>query len=160
MKRLVENIILQIETIHYGNAWIGVSYKKKLQLLTEYEFFYQFNGNHSIAEIISHVTTWREETILKIKSGAGSITDADPSNWKNISNLKKTGMKGILSSHDKSITALLNLLKDKNDDFLAESYYDNDFKDYYPYKFVIEGMLHHDIYHLGQIGLIMKLLPN
>ncbi|WP_257670331.1 hypothetical protein [Parapedobacter tibetensis] len=26
------------------------------------------------------------------------------------------------------------------------------------YRFVIHGMFHHDIYHLGQLGIIIKLL--
>jgi hypothetical protein len=50
------------------------------------------------------------------------------------------------------------LLRTKVDDFLLEKYYDTDFKGYYPYKFVVHGMLHHDVYHLGQLGLIIKFL--
>jgi len=42
--------------------------------------------------------------------------------------------------------------------FLTEEYYDTDFKGNYQYLFVIEGMIHHDIYHLGQIGIVIKLL--
>jgi hypothetical protein len=50
------------------------------------------------------------------------------------------------------------LLQSKDDQFLDEHYYDIDFKGTYPYSFAIEGMLHHDIYHLGQMGLVIKLI--
>ena len=48
--------------------------------------------------------------------------------------------------------------KSKDDEFLNEQYYDTDFKDNYEYRFVINGMPHHEIYHLGQLGIIIKYL--
>ncbi len=36
--------------------------------------------------------------------------------------------------------------------------YDTDFKGNYEYSFVINGMLHHDIYHLRQLGIIINYL--
>ncbi|WP_255420549.1 hypothetical protein [Aquimarina sp. AD10] len=41
---------------------------------------------------------------------------------------------------------------------MKKEYYDTDFKGNYEYSFLLNGMLHHDIYHLGQLGLIIKYL--
>ena len=51
-----------------------------------------------------------------------------------------------------------NTLKNKDDTFLKEKYYDQDFKGEFDYSFAIDGMLHHNIYHLGQMGIVIKLI--
>ena len=66
--------------------------------------------------------------------------------------------KNIKSEYDKTLSELIELLKGKEDEFLDEQYYDTDFKGNFKYRFVINGMLHHDIYHLGQLGIIIKHL--
>lgn len=160
MKQLIKEIIDQMEQIHEGKGWIGVNFKNKITGLSENDFFAKVKDMHSIAEIISHLTTWRFETILKIRTGEGSMTDDHPSNWQNNEELRKVGKNGILLKHTESLLELLDLLKQKNDTFLDETYFDTDFKNYYPYTFLIRGMLQHDIYHLGQIGLLIKCLES
>ena len=129
MNVLVTAIIDQMEQIHQGNGWIGVNFRKKVNDLSDTEFFHKVKGMHSIAEIVSHLTTWRFETILKIKTGQGSITDDDPSNWQRNMVLKQLGKEEILLKHDESLLKLVNLLKQKDDDFLNEMYFDTDFGD-------------------------------
>ena len=113
---------------------------------------------HSIAEIISHLTTWRKETLTKLKTGTGHLTDDDPSNWKDPEMLESLGREKILLDYDTSLSDILTFLERKNDGFLLELYYDGDFKGEYSYAWLLQGMLHHDIYHLGQIGYIVKFL--
>lgn len=145
-----------MELIHFGKGWIGVNFNNKLETLSDRDFFHKAANIHSIAEIMSHLITWRLETILKIKTGRGSITDSDPSNWKNNDELQKIGKKEILKIHEESLFELLELLKNKNDNFLNDLYFDNDFNGNYTYDFIVHGMLHHDIYHLGQIAMLIK----
>ena len=115
---------------------------------------------HSIAEIISHLTLRRKETLLKIKTGTGSKTDDCPENWLSNTQLEPLGWQHILTEYHQSLHEIIAILKTKQDAFLEETYYDTDFKGYYPYHFVINGMLHHDLYHLGQLGIIIKYLNN
>ena len=68
------------------------------------------------------------------------------------------GWDSIKSEYNRTLSELIDLLKSKDDEFLNELYYDTDFKGNYEYRFVINGMLHHDIYHLGQLGIIIKYL--
>ncbi len=157
MNSVINHIIEQLQGIQDGKNWIGSSYAKKLNSIDESLVFERpLDDMHSIAEIISHLTLWRNETILKIKTGTGSKTDDCEENWLTNSVLKVKGWKQIKSEYDNTLTELIELLKEKEDSFLSESYYDTDFKGYYPYSFVINGMLHHDIYHLGQLGIIIK----
>lgn len=159
MNLLIQNIIGQLKEVQTGKIWIGGSFESKLDQLNETQVFKRpYENVHSVAEILSHLTLWRMETILKIKTGKGSRTDDCEENWLTNDQLETMGWDKLKSDYDNSLTVLIDLIKDKNDDFLNQEYYDTDFKGDYPYSFVLNGMLHHDIYHLGQLGLIIKLL--
>lgn len=159
MRRLIDHIIQQLKDVQHGQLWIGCSYDSLLNQVDEKLFFVQPIENlHSVAEIISHLTLWRKETILKIQTGKGSKTDDCLENWLTNEQLELLGWDYIKSEYDKTLMTLIDLLKPKEDIFLKEVYYDTDFKDYYTYSFVLNGMLHHDIYHLGQLGIIIKYL--
>jgi len=159
MKRCIEQLIYQLKEVQKGNPWIGSSYKKKLEVLSDEDFFRRpLKDVHSVAELISHLTIWRKETALKIKTGRGSITDSDPSNWREIGLLRGIGRQRILKDYDDSLQEIIELLSDKQDEFLEKKYYDNDFRGDYTYSWLLNGMLHHDLYHLGQIGYIVKFL--
>lgn len=159
MNIIITHIIKQLNDIQNEKIWIGSSYKSKLSTIDEHLFFVRPTQDlHSVAEIISHLTLWRNEAILKIKTGKGSKTDDCEENWLPLEKLKAKGWTKIKSEYDNSLITLIALLKDKDDRFLDEQYYDTDFKGDFKYSFLINGMLHHDIYHLGQLGIIIKHL--
>jgi hypothetical protein len=161
MNILLNHIIEQLIEIQNGQNWIGSSYEKKLNRVSDDLVFIRPKKDlHSIAEIISHLTLWRKETILKIKTGKGSKTNDCEENWLSNNQLKLKGWKNIKSEYDSSLTELIKLLKVKNDQFLYEEYYDTDFKGNFNYNFLLKGMLHHDICHLGQLGIIIKYLKD
>ncbi|CAM1340731.1 DinB family protein [Tenacibaculum amylolyticum] len=159
MQILINHLIQQFIAIQNGKIWIGSSYKSKLSAINEHLVFIRPQKNlHSIAEILSHLTLWRTEAILKIKTGKGSKTDDCAENWLSNEVLKTKGWTNIKSDYDESLTQLIELLKEKEDSFLNDEYYDTDFKGNYTYSFLINGMIHHDLYHLGQLGIIIKYL--
>ena len=159
MRTLIEYVIQQYQDVQNGKLWIGSTFDSKLNQVDEKLVFTRpIKGMHSIAEIISHLTLWRKETILKIQTGQGSKTDDCEENWLDNNKLRLLGWEHIKSEYARTLTELIDLLKSKNDDFLSQQYFDTDFKGYYEYSFVINGMLHHDIYHLGQLGIIIKYL--
>jgi len=159
MRCLIENIIQQLEAVQKGELWIGSTFSSTFSQVDENSVFVRpLEDLHSVAEIISHLTLWRKETLLKIKTGKGSKTEDCEENWFSNEKLRILGWDKLRSEYDRTLSELIGLLKTKDDDFLDESYYDTDFKGNYSYRFVIEGMLHHDLYHLGQLGLIIKYL--
>ena len=157
MNSEITSLITQLIEVHEGRPWMGSSFDRKLGSLSNDEAFTTPGKQmHSVAQILAHLTFWREEGILKIVSGSGSKTDDDPDNWPSNEALMEMGWGTIKEKYDRSLSKLINLLAEREDDFLDQTYYDNDFKDVYPYRFLVHGMLHHDIYHLGQLGLIIK----
>ncbi|WP_314058014.1 hypothetical protein [Empedobacter brevis] len=77
-----------------------------------------------------------------------------PENWRTNEELKTIGWKKLKADLLESQNELVNLLADKTDAYLEE----NDYVPGYSYKYLVEGLIHHDIYHLGQIGITLKLL--
>ncbi len=161
MNSIINTITAQLIEIQKGMPWIGSTYYSKLhEIDARLVFIRPLKELHSIAEIISHLTFWRKETLLKIKTGKGSKTDDCIENWLPNEVLKTQGWAKIKTEYDESLVELIALLKTKEDTFLEEIYYDNDYKGNYTYEFLLNGMLHHDIYHLGQLGIILKFLKN
>ena len=159
MNHVIQHLIAQYKEVQNGYLWMGGTYAKRLSEVEEEDFFVRpLPDLHSIAEIISHLTLWRQETILKIETGQGSKTDQCEENWLPNENLKPLGWAHLKKEYDSSLDRIIELLSNKDDSFLDEEYYDTDFKGHYPYSFVLNGMLHHDLYHLGQIGIIIKYL--
>jgi len=159
MKVLIDYITKQLIDNQEGKVWIGENYNRKLQKINESNAFIRPEPElHSVAEIISHLTTWQKETILKINTGKGRLTDDCEENWYSNKKLEEMTWARIWNEYRTSLTELIDVLKTKDDSFLNEEYYDPDFKGNFPFSFVINGMLHHNIYHLGQLGIIVKYL--
>ena len=103
MSILIDDLITQLVQIQQGKNWIGVNFQQKLESLTDEDFFFQAFGMHSIAEIIAHLTTWRNETLIKIRTGEGSIKDDHPSNWPSIELIKTIGKDTLIRNYDESL---------------------------------------------------------
>ncbi len=161
MNVLIQHIIEQLKEIQEGKPWIGSTYKSKLEGIDSDLVFERPHPDlHSVADIISHMNLWRREAILKIETGKGSKTDACEENWLPENKLKAIGWTALKSEYDATLNRIISLLEEKEDSFLEVEYYDTDFKAMYPYSFLLKGMLHHDIYHLGQLGIIIKRLKS
>ena len=65
---IIEYIISQLLENQEGNVWVGSTYNSKLKKIDEENAFIRpIPELHSVAEVVSHLTTWQKETILKIK---------------------------------------------------------------------------------------------
>ena len=142
--------------VNYG--W-GDTFKKKLDSITAKEAFIRPLPNlHSVAQLIAHLTAWKKDALLKVKHGKGILTSDEEGAWPSNKTLKDIGWQKLKEEYRKSHLDLVNLLRHKDDAFLNETYKDQDFKDTFNYSFAIDGILHHDLYHLGQIGIVIKLI--
>ena len=161
MRTELESLIQQYRDVQNGVLWMGANYLRRFNELEGKDAFRRpLPDLHSIAEILSHLTLWRQETILKIQTGSGSKTEECEENWLPNEKLIPLGWSTVRANYEESLETIIDLLADQDDSFLDQEYFDTDFKGHYPYRFVLQGMLHHDLYHLGQIGLILKYLKH
>jgi hypothetical protein len=113
---------------------------------------------HSVAELIAHLTAWNNDTILKINNGTGKLRDSGKDNWPENGQLKEFGFERLLQEYYRSVKEVVSILNMRDDAFLSDRYFDQDFHAEFDIAFALNGMLHHTIYHLGQIGIVIKLI--
>ena len=149
------NYIKDLTQLYEKGAWFGDTYMEKLQDVTEKEAFTQpVKGVHSIAELIAHVIYWRSPIIKALTGVKDYQASVDsPENWQTLESLKAKGWKNILKDLEESQKQLTTVLKDAKAGFFKGEYSPGNSWDY-----VTEGIIQHDIYHLGQLGLVKKMI--
>lgn len=135
--------------------WFGDGFRSKIDQLTNEEAFTKpLPALHSVAELISHSIEWKREGIRQLQSALPQLTMNSPENWKSNEELKKVGWEKLRADFYTAVNELVELLETKNDAFLEQLTADKRYK----YRFLLEGLLDHDVYHLGQIAITIKLL--
>ncbi|MFY0627699.1 MAG: DinB family protein [Reichenbachiella sp.] len=155
-RQIISSISDQLELILQGSPWIYDTYKIKFVYVTERNAFIRpLPTLHSVAEIVWHLTNWRTTIIDRACNGNPRKVEKE---WSENEELKRIGWDKLLETFMHSCQVLKSILASKNDDFLEEKYFDPDYNEEKNFQFLIEGLLHHDLYHMGQIGIIIKLL--
>lgn len=151
---LIKNIIQQFQDIQNQEVWLDENFEKKIEGISENQVFQRpLPELHSVAELISHLLEWRKESILRLNGQDAKLTVESPENWRTNEELKLIGWKKLKSDFYNSRKELTKLIESQPDDYLK-----NKSKDGYEFKYLIEGLIHHDLYHLGQIGITIKFL--
>jgi uncharacterized damage-inducible protein DinB len=151
---LINNLIRQLNEIQEGSLWFDQSFKDKMDHLSEEEAFAKpLPQVHSVAEHVSHMLEWRKECILRYKGEKTELMHS-PEDWKDHTALKEIGWNNLKQALYDSRTALVNLIANHNDSYLETQFQDTE----YNFHYLIEGIIQHDLYHLGQMGITLKLL--
>ncbi len=145
----------QLEQLYRGGSWQGETFMDKLKDVDDRTAFTApVQGVHSIAEIVWHCIYWRTVSIKRLQ---GDYRYRDETverlNFLPVGELKKKGWEALKQALAETQTTLLNLLQSHNDEYLK-----NEYQSGFTYGYQVEGVIQHDIYHLGQIGFAKKIL--
>ncbi len=77
-----------------------------------------------------------------------------PADWKDNTELSKFGWTNLKNALYNSRIELIELFANHDDTYLENKFLDTE----YNFHYLIEGIIQHDLYHLGQIGITIKLL--
>jgi hypothetical protein len=158
-RKIIDHITRQLVDLQNGKLWMGDNFQTKIKSISREESFTKPSpGMHSVAQLLAHLTAWNNDIVMKINTGKGQLKDEHENNWPDNTKLEKIGWNNIVNDFQNSLFNEIDLLRTKDDSFLKQRYYDQDFNGEFDYLFAIEGMLHHQIYHLGQIGIVIKLI--
>lgn len=153
MPPLITSYIQQLQNITNGDTWLDETFGKKLKNIPEgIAFTRPLPAMHSVAEIISHLHEWRLSVISILRGDEHTITMDGPSNWKTNEELSAKGWEALQRDFYKSQDALISLLQSKEDTYLQQV----DSRKKNNFEYYVQGLIHHDLYHLGQIGLVIK----
>lgn len=151
---LINDILRQLRELQEGSQWFDQSLKDKISGLSEEEALTRpLPELHSIAEHVSHIIEWRKECLLRFKGERTELMNS-PDDWKAHEMLKKIGWTRLKELLFESTDQLIHALQDKDDAYLKIPFQDTDYNNHY----LIEGIIQHDLYHLGQMGITVKML--
>ena len=152
----ITNYIFQLGRLYHGGNWVQESFEGKLNGLSDGQAFQQpVPGIHSVAELLWHCMYWRHVNLKRLRGEKNTYRDATSAflNFLTIEELKTKGWKTIRREFEQTQIQLIDFLKQQTDSFL-----ENEYEPGHSYEFAIEGTIQHDYYHLGQIGLVIRLL--
>lgn len=141
--------------VYDGSPWYGDNIVTKLDNLTEDTAFTRpVQGMHSVAEVVAHMTYWRKSLISRLQKDSSFQASADSAdNWQDLARLKAQGWDSVRGALIATQEQLVRLLSQRTDTILDQEYSDGS-----TYDYLIRGVLNHDVYHVGQIGLIRKFV--
>ncbi len=155
MNKEIHSIIRNLQNVLNGEPWFGRPVFAILNEINSAIVYKKPNANsHSLIELLYHMITWAEFCLKEVeKSDKKLIEEIESRDWIQIEPSKHTWAKGLdelKNIHDRIIEAL----EPKEDEWLKEKVSLRNFN----YRFMLNGLIQHDIYHLGQIAYVKKLL--
>jgi uncharacterized damage-inducible protein DinB len=156
MNKETQYIIKSFESILSGQPWFGRAVYEILGEVDEAKAGTRPNGTeHSMLDLIWHMNTWAEFVLGSLENRTvDKMKEIDANDWRTIDPKIHTWQKGVeqlKATHSK----IIELLGQKVDDnFLSEIVPTRKFN----YRFMLNGLVQHNIYHLGQVAYIKKML--
>jgi uncharacterized damage-inducible protein DinB len=154
MKEEIKHYINELENLYSGEPWLDVTLLSVLSKVNHDIAFKKPGKIHSIAEIVCHIIEYRKFLISQFelndkfdvnqKASFDTIRYADKKidNWENILITLKDTQKSLIDS-----------LNSSNDETLKRKVFHRS----YTIKYLLDGIIQHDVYHLGQLMLLLKM---
>lgn len=137
-----------------GEPWFGRNIQAILKEINEDIASQKPNGQHSMLELLYHMINWRLFTINRLEKSSATVKSFEENDWQVLDHQDKSlWQKGIDQLNDTQ-QRLLNLINTMKDEDLQSPVHERDYEN----RTLINGIIQHDIYHLGQIAYIKKML--
>jgi len=108
-------------------------------------------NRHSTWEIVQHVIYWIDR-VNDVLNGLEHPPMGDPEDWKTVSG-ESTNWDCIEKEIIETYERLMNSLLQKKEELLGEKVPNTDFT----YSRMLFGLIHHNLYHAGQIALLKQI---
>jgi hypothetical protein len=142
----VEKIIRLLNKSFDKGAWHGPTVREILAQVKNENVFNRLPNTHSIIELVAHMTSWRNYVTRRIL-GDSEFTVSDELNFPTSTDWSKV-MGDLEKSHSELIAALENFPAEKLSELVPAASHK------YTFYTMLHGIIHHDLYHAGQIILI------
>ena len=144
-----------MEDAYEGEPWFGRSIGELLSEIDESIAFEKPGGQHSIIELIWHMATWKEFTISRLKEREDkTLHHFESEDWRELDHSDRSLLQKGKNEFERLHNELLSLLKHQEDDILTQKVKERN----YDFRKLLNGIIQHDIYHIGQIAYVKKLL--
>jgi len=155
MNREIQSIIRNIENTLDGEPWYG---RPVYSILREIDSSIAYKkpkpDSHSLIDLLYHMLTWSEFTLKRIENDKiNDLAAFEKLDWREIDpeiHDWDEALATFIATHQQIVA----LLQTKDDTFLGGTV---DYRQY-NFRFLLNGLIQHNIYHLGQIVYLKKLL--
>jgi hypothetical protein len=142
----------QLEIGYRGKAWHGPSLLENLEGVTaEVAGKCPIAGAHSIWELVLHIAAWENET-AQVLNGKSYVTLEGCDDWPPVTTVSEQAWQGALAALQSAQTTLVEAIRKISDEDLEKLVPGREFSFY----ILLHGVVHHNLYHAGQIGLLRK----
>lgn len=145
-----QEIIELLRRTFDGAAWHGPSVMEILRQVTSDQLGNQIGDSHTLIELVEHMTAWRRFAIEKLRGNTTYDVD-DKANFPVVSPNEESWLITLQQFEDSQLQ-LLEQLEQLDDSRLEQIVEGRS----YSYSVLLHGLIHHDVYHLGQIVLLRK----
>jgi len=147
----IERIIDQLNSDFDGDAWTGPSIMEVLSDINSLKAASKpIQNAHSIWEITKHMNSAIMYVIRRMEGDNSELTPKE--DWPDITDTGKQAWEDLINrlriSHLKLISEIAKLMPEQ----LNEPVFENDFS----YFVLLQGLIQHNQYHLGQISILKK----
>lgn len=155
MREEIDTLIEEMRTVLEGEPWFGRPMYAILEEIHPALVFKKPNEDaHSLIDLIYHTITWIEFTLSRVEGDQHHGNEwEEVNNWRQIDPLEHTWARA-LSELRELHERLFKSLEAWNDKMLDNKVEGRD----YNFRFLLKGLIQHNIYHLGQVAYVKKWL--
>jgi uncharacterized damage-inducible protein DinB len=150
----------QVRVAHRGPAWHGSSIAENLDGLGAEEAAARpVPEGHSIWEIVLHMTGWTEEVERRLRGSAPSLPERG--DWPAVgvvSDAAWVQARAALANAHETLAAAIERFADDRWDSTVGDTLNQPLGTGVTYAAMVAGLVQHDAYHGGQVGLLRKAL--
>ncbi|MBZ0244652.1 MAG: DinB family protein [Cyclobacteriaceae bacterium] len=139
-------IIKSIQDTYDGDPWHGPSIKRILSGIPPERAGSQIGDGHSIIELVLHMAAWRSFVVHKLQEDQDFDIN-DETNFPKGKNWHQA-LEELEESQQQLLKSIASFEKQKLQDMVPHRKYS--------FNKLLHGITHHDLYHLGQITMIIK----
>lgn len=142
-----KELLSRVNGFFDGNASYGDPAMKILEGITsESALKRPDKKTHNIAELLAHIVGWEDVYLRRFRGEKEATIDQNLSfDWKRIDKNEKSSWRSLMSVFEKNHKKLVSLLEQEK--------YDAQMKEK-----LVNDIMEHNIYHLGQIAMIKRLI--
>ncbi|WP_264563633.1 DinB family protein [Flavobacterium sp. N3904] len=141
------------QSIYNGNPWLDVTLADTLKDVNAQQAYKKVHPNlNTIWEIVNHIILWRRNILGRVQGE--EITTPDHNYFVPVLDSSEAAWQQSLQNLAKTQEQWNTFLAYFDDADFERIYIDNNHT-YYEH---IHGLIHHDVYHLGQIVILKKLV--
>ena len=155
MNQETQSIIRNLQNVLTGEPWYGRAVYKILEEINPAMVYKKpDHKSHSLIELLYHMITWAEFCLKQLENASpDEIKEVENKDWRDIDPAQHNWQKGMMQLK-KIHEQIISILETKEDTFLSEIVKQRKFN----YRFMLNGLIQHNIYHLGQVAYVKKLL--